>query len=95
MHKIGVSFRTNLSADEVREKYIEPLRTAVDEASAGVYANHLRQVDPDSNIPTEHLLIFEVNDFKPSLRILRMTLQNVGMPKEVQFHNLNPSHPGY
>jgi hypothetical protein len=39
--------------------------------------------------------VFEVNDFEKSLRLLRLELEKVGPPENVQFHNLNPSQPGY
>ncbi len=95
MQKIGISFRARLSADQVREKYIRPLRAAINDSSAGIYANYLRQADPDAIAPTEHLLIFEVNDFKEGLRLLRVELEEIGMPDGIQFQNLNPSSPRY
>ncbi|MGI9428182.1 MAG: hypothetical protein ACR2NM_05960 [Bythopirellula sp.] len=95
MHKVGISFRSALSAQEVREKYIRPLRTALSDEQAGIYSNYLRQVDPDSEDATEHLIIFELQDFKIGLRLLRVELEKIGTPGEVQFQNLNPSKPGY
>jgi len=95
VHKIGISFRSALTPDEVREKYIRPLRVALKEAQAGIYSNHLRQVDPDSTEATEHLLVFEIQDFKVGLRVLRVELEKLGTPGEVQFQNLDPSKPGY
>ncbi len=95
MHKLGISFRSALTPDEVREKYIRPLRAALKEAKAGIYSNHLRQVDPDSSEATEHLLVFEIQDFKVGLRVLRVELEKLGVPGEVQFQNLDPSKPGY
>lgn len=93
MEKIGISFRSNLTADQVRERFVTPLRSALDRDSAGIYSNYLRQVDPDE--PTEHLLVFEVHDFKEGLRLLRLELQTLGLAEELQFHNLNSSSPGY
>ena len=61
----------------------------------GIYANYLRQADPESLEPTEHLLVFEVRDFKAGLRQLRVKLEELGVPEGTQFHNLNPSSPGY
>ncbi|HCK41578.1 MAG: hypothetical protein CMJ72_10185 [Planctomycetaceae bacterium] len=95
MHKIGLSFQSPLSADEVRAKYIRPLSATISEAGAGIYANYLRQVDPDDIQPTEHLLIFEAHDFKQALRLLRVQIEKIGLPEGVQFQNLNPSSPGY
>lgn len=94
MDKVGVSFRSTLSADEVRAKYINPLRAAIRHAKAGIYSNHLRQVDPQASA-TEHLLVFEVHDFKEGLRLLRTELEKVGVPEGLTLHNLNPSQPGY
>ncbi len=95
MEKIGIAFRSTLTAHEVRDSYIKPLRAALKKHRAGIYSNHLRQVDPDAVAPTEHLLVFEVNDFKEGLRLLRVELEKIGLPGEVQFQNLNPSSPGY
>lgn len=95
MHKVGVSFRSDLTADEVREKYIRPLRSAVREEQAGIYSNYLRQVDPDESAGAEHLIVFEIQDFKAGLRLLRLELEKLDLPDEVQLQNLNPSTPGY
>jgi hypothetical protein len=95
MYKIGLSFRSTLSPEEVRATYINPLRAALRHEKAGIYSNHLRQVDPQTVDTFEHLLVFEVNDFEKSLRLLRLELEKVGPPENVQFHNLNPSQPGY
>lgn len=95
MHKVGISFCSSLTADEVREQYVRPLRAVLKEASAGIYSNYLRQVDPDSTVGTEHLLIFELQDFKAGLRLLRVKIEEIGLPGEVQFQNLSPSRPGY
>ena len=95
MDKVGISFRARLSADEVLATYIQPLRTVIKDANAGIYANYLRQADPEAIEPTEHLLIFEVNNFKEGLRLMRMELERVGLPEGIQFQNLNPSSPGY
>ena len=95
MEKIGLSFRSQLSADEVRDTYINPLREALKEHQAGIYSNHLRQIDPEAIEPTEHLLVFEVKDFKSGLHLLRMAIEEIGYPQEIQFQNLNPSTPGY
>lgn len=95
MHKIGLSFRSTLSPEEVRTKYINPLRSVLRHEKAGIYSNHLRQVDPQSVDTFEHLLVFEATDFEKALRILRLELNTIGPPENAQFHNLNPSQPGY
>lgn len=96
MNKIGVAFRSSLTPDQVREKYIGPLREALRDEQIGIYTNYLRQVDPQHETEeSEHLIIFEVKEFKAALRLLRLELQQIGMPAEVQFQNLNPSQPGY
>ena len=95
LEKIGLAFRSTLTADEVREKYITPLRAAFEETRAGIYSNYLRQVGADAVAPTEHLLVFEVHDFKQGLRLLRTKIEQLGPPDEMQFQNLNPSSPGY
>lgn len=95
LDKIGISFRSGQSPDEVREAYVKPLRKAIQGAKAGIYANYLRQVDPDAIEPTEHLLVFEVHDFKEGLRLLRVEIEKLGMPEGMQFQNLNPSAPPY
>ena len=95
MERVGISFRSTLTSEEVRERYVNPLRAALERDSAGIYSNYLRQVDPDAIEPTEHLLVFDVNDFKVGLRCLRLEAEKIGMPEEILFQNLNPSQPGY
>lgn len=95
MDKIGLAFCSKLTADEVQGTYIGPLRKALQNSKAGFYSNYLHQVDPDDTQPTEHLLVFEVHDFKQGLRLLRTELEKIGLPGIVQFQNLNPSSPGY
>ncbi len=95
MHKVGISFRSALTPEQVREKYIQPLRAALKEAQAGIYSNYLRQVDPEATEGTDHLLVFEIQDFKLGLRLLRVELEKLDLPGEVQLQNLDPSKPGY
>lgn len=95
MEKVGISFRSRLSSEEVNERYIRPLRQALQRESAGIYSNYLRENDPATDDPTEHLLVFEVNDFKEGLRCLRLEAERIGMPEDLSFQNLNPSDPSY
>jgi hypothetical protein len=95
MNRIGISFKSPLTPDEVRTRYIEPLRTALEEPHAGIYSNYLRQTDADPAAPAEHLLVFQVRDFHTGLRLLRVELEKIGVPGEASFHNLDPSEPMY
>lgn len=95
MDRIGVSFKSTLSPDEVREAYIRPLRRAVEDARAGVYSNYLHQADADPAQPAEHLLVFVVRDFEQGLRLIRMEMENLPRAEGLAFHNLNPSDPAY
>jgi hypothetical protein len=95
MERVGISFTSPLSAEDVRVRYVEPLRAAIEATHAGVYSNYLRQADADPAAPAEHLLIFLVRDFKTGLRLLRMKLQELGPPDSAMLHNLAPSEPMY
>lgn len=95
MDRVGVSFKSPLPADEIRQKYIQPLREAIESSRAGVYSNYLCQADVDPAAPAEHLLMFQVLDFEQAIRLLRMTLESLGPPLELRFHNLDPSQPMY
>ena len=95
MERVGISFRSTLTPDEVRELSINPFRAALERDRAGIYSNYLRQVDPEAIEPTEHLLVFQINDFKAGLRCLRLEAEKIGMPEDLSFQNLNPSQPGY
>jgi hypothetical protein len=94
MDRIGVSFKSSLSPDQVREQYVQPLAAALEEVHAGIYVNYLRQHEEGADVP-EHLLMFQVRDFQHGLRLLRMTLEEIGAPEGMAFHNLNPSEPMY
>jgi hypothetical protein len=93
MDRIGVSFQSSLSADEVRTRYIEPLRAAIEGPCMGIYSNYLRQFDEDE--APEHLIMFQVRDFQEGLRVLRTTLDAIGAPQGMALHNLNTSDPMY
>jgi hypothetical protein len=95
MDRVGISFKSTLSADEIRTRYIQPLRTAIETSHAGIYSNYLRQAEADPQMPAEHLLIFQVHDFQTGLHMLRIKLQEIGPPPNLQFHNLDPSEPMY
>jgi hypothetical protein len=94
MDRIGISFKSSLSSEDVRQRFIEPLRGVLEGEGAGIYSNYLRQLDPDDG-PPEHLLVFQVRDFQSGLRLLRVELQKIGVPGEAHFHNLNASNPMY
>ncbi len=95
MDRVGVSFKSPLTADEIRQRYIQPLREAIETPRAGIYSNYLRQADADPAAPAEHLLMFQVLDFEQAIRLLRLALESLGPPHEVRFHNLDPSQPMY
>jgi hypothetical protein len=95
MNRIGVSFKSRLSPDEIRVRFVQPLRTAIEEARAGIYSNYLRQADDHVDGPDEHLLIFHVHEFETGLRLLRTTAEQLGPLPGLLFHNLDPSAPMY
>jgi hypothetical protein len=94
MDRVGISFKSPLTAEEVRQRFIEPLRAVLEGEHAGIYSNYLRQSDPNDG-PPEHLLVFQIHDFQEGLRLLRVELQKIGVPGEALFHNLNASDPMY
>lgn len=94
MDRVGIAFKSPLSADEVRTRFIEPIRAALEDARAGIYINYLRQFD-DGDEPPEHLLMFQVHDFQQGLRLLRTTMEGLGPPTGTSLHNLNPSDAMY
>jgi hypothetical protein len=95
MQRVGISFHSPLSPAEVRQAVIAPLRDALDAARAGIYSNYLHQDDPAPSTDTEHLILFQVHDFKEGLRTLRVAAQSLPLAVEWRFHNLNPSDPLY
>ena len=95
MDRVGISFQAAHTAEELRVQFIRPLRTALEAARAGVYSNYLHQVAEHPGQATEHLLVFEVNDFRVALRLLRTQLEKLNPPELVDFHNLNPSNLPY
>ncbi len=95
MDRVGISFKSALSSDEIRARYIQPLREALEKDHAGIYSNYLRQADADSAEQAEHLLVFQVREFQTALQRLRVTLQSLGQPEGMMFHNLDPIDPMY
>jgi len=93
--RVGISFKSTQSPDQLRRTYVQPLRAALELARAGIYSNYLRQADQNPNEPAEHLLVFEVNDFKAGLHLLRTEMEKIGPPEGMLLHNLNPSSPEY
>jgi hypothetical protein len=96
LQRVGVSFRSPLSPSDVRQEVIAPLRAAVESSAAGIYSNYMHQADasPEAR-DAEHLIVFEVQDFKEGLRVLRVAAQGLPLAVAWQFHNLNPSQPLY
>ncbi|QDS97273.1 hypothetical protein [Adhaeretor mobilis] len=95
MDRIGISFYSPRSPDQVREWLVRPLRKALEDARGGIFSNYLHQDQEGADQAAEHLLVFEVNDFEGSLRVLRTELEKLDAPREVLFHNLNPSDLPY
>jgi hypothetical protein len=95
MDSVGISFKSELLPDQIRTRYVEPLRAALELPRAGVYSNYLRLTDDDPRAAAEHLLVFLVHDFQAGLHLLRMKLQEIGQPDEMMLHNLEPSEPMY
>ena len=95
MDRVGISFQSPLSPDEIRTRYVEPLRLALEGSHAGIYSNYLRQTDADPATPAEHLLVFQVREFQAGLHLLRMKLQEIGPVEHMMFHNLEASEPMY
>ena len=95
MDRVGISFKSTQTAEQVRTQFINPLRVALRTAHAGVYSNYLHQEAASAGGPAEHLLVFEVNEFRAGLRLLRVKLSQLDPPEPVQFHNLNPSDLPY
>lgn len=96
MDRVGISFQSKMSPDEVRDAYIRPLRAALEDAKAGIYTNYLHQAEGDPDQPAEHLMMFQVRDFEGGLRLLRTELEKLVTPgMRFAFHNLNPSTPAY
>jgi hypothetical protein len=92
---VGVSFKASLSPDEVRMRYIAPLRDVLEESHAGIYTNYLCQREDDGDEATEYLLMFQIHDFQTGLRLLRITMEKLGPPPGMSLHNLNASEPLY
>ncbi len=95
MDRVGLSFKSTLSPDEIRAHYIQPLRDALEAARAGIYSNYLSQADADPAEPAEHLLVFQVRDFQTGLHLLRIKIESLGPPEALAFHNLESSQPLY
>ena len=95
MQRVGVSFKSSLPNSEIQRLYIQPLREALETPRLGIYSNHVAHLEADPAESVEHLLIFNVFDFEQSLRQLRTTIETLGPPEEVRFHNLDPSEPIY
>ena len=84
MNRIGISFKSSLTPDEIQAQFIRPLRAALEADHAGIYSNYLRQTDADPAAPPEHLLVFHVRDFQSGLRLLRLELEKIGVPGEAR-----------
>ncbi|MCA9258406.1 MAG: hypothetical protein KDA61_04355 [Planctomycetales bacterium] len=92
MHVIGMSFNAPLSTEQVQRDVIDPLRVAMEGTGVGIYSNYLRKGD---GVSPEHVVVFEVLDFKTGLRTLRLAASELDLPPDLQFHNLDPTEPPY
>jgi hypothetical protein len=95
MDSVGISFKSTLLPEQIRSRYVEPLRAALEQPHEGIYSNYVRRANDDPQAPAEHLLVFLVRDFQAGLHLLRMKLEEIGRPDEMMLHNLEPSEPMY
>jgi hypothetical protein len=95
MDRVGLSFRSDLTSEQVRKQFVEPLRSMLETERAGIYSNYFHQDRDDPHQPTEHMLVFEVNEFKIGLRLLRTEAVKLGIGDGLLLHNLNPTEPPY
>ena len=96
MWKIGVSLPSHEPAEQILARFVKPIRNSLREHGLGIYSNHLQQGGRESDDqPTEHLLVFEVHDFKLGLRHLRTEFEKLGAPGATTFHNLSDCEPLY
>jgi hypothetical protein len=95
LDRVGLSFHSTMSPDEVRAEYVGPLRAAIENARSGTYTDYIYTAGADPTKPAEHLLMFHVRDFEAGLRLLRTALEDLKPMAGAAFHNLNPSEPAY
>lgn len=95
MERVGISFYSRETPDQVRQRFVRPLRAVIQAERAGVFSNYLHQDRDGPDKPAEHLLVFEVHDFRVGLRLLRTEIERLGPPDDLTLHNLNPSDLPY
>lgn len=96
MYRIGVSIRSAHDRDTVHRNYIKPLQRQMRRDNIGYWSNHLVEEEGNRHDPTasplrDHLLLFQVYDFKRGVNFLRSTLQDLHCPRSTSFIDLTDS----
>ena len=100
MHRIGVSLPSARNRAALRDAYIKPVRKLMMENRIGIWSNHMVEghgdrVDPTASPLRNHLLMFEVYDFKDGINFLREAFTKLRCPASTQFLDLSNCQPLY
>jgi hypothetical protein len=98
MWKIGVSFESTEPLENLKRRVVDPVAVSLQHGGEGIYSNHLQQDTArreDGQAVIDHLLVFEVLDFKEGIRRVRTLMQEKMDPQAMRFHNLSDCRPIY
>ena len=93
MHRIGVSIFSAHDRSTVLASYVKPVRKSMMDKRIGFWANHLVEgrgssIDPTANPLRNHLLMFDVFDFKRGVNFLRESFSGLQCPPSTAFIDL-------
>lgn len=98
MWKIGVSFESTEPFEALKRQIVDPVAKSLQNRGEGIYSNHLQQETSRRQVGkpiVDHLLVFEVPDFKDGIRQVRLLMQEKMDPASMRFHNLSDCRPLY
>ena len=100
MYRIGVSLPSARNRTALRDAYIKPVRQLMLENRIGFWSNHMvegsgNRIDPTASPLRQHLLMFEVYDFKDGVNFLREAFSKLRCPPSTQFIDLSNCQPLY
>ena len=100
MYRIGVSIFSAHDRTAVQSSYVKPVRKSMAEERIGFWSNHLVEghgdrIDPTASPLRNHLLLFDVYDFKRGINFLRESFSGLQCPPTTEFIDLTDCQPLY
>ena len=79
-HRIVVTLPLTCSGGEMRERFLRPLQSAIQERGIGRFDTNLEHDGDSTKATTDYVLMFVVRDFREGIDFLKTWLTEAGAP---------------